>query len=442
MLIRLCQNEAVHWDEAYTWKMVTTNNFSEMLRATANDVHPPLYYILVMIAINIFGKSIFTVKMVSVIGTLATCLLGLTLIRKRWGVKVSIPFILVTGLGTQFVYYSVDVRMYSWLCFFVMATALFAYEIIQTGKLKWWIGLTCSSLACIYTQYFAVVPLFLIYLYLFLWIITKEKKQLKKWLCCCVAVVIGYLPWITVVIDTLRRDANSVKQESAAHGIIELFEWSFENNIIFSQYMPVIIFVVSAIYLIVKHKEYSKKEQCFLFLSGSILFLSYALCMLLTSVMNHFWDFRYLFDTLLFVWLFIFIFISKRSTLTWFLSMIWLGISVLSSYTIMQATEFNTIPWVSHAKSVLDEIQDEEIIVYTFPTFDVLYEYYLPSAEFIWYEDVNFEEMNTTFYVMSWGANDFPKELYETNFLHKEIISNMRLEEGITCELWKIEINR
>lgn len=146
LVIRICRNEAVDWDEAYTWVLTTRNNIPDMLKTTAADVHPPLYYLIVMAAMRIFGKNIFVAKMVSVAGMAATCLLGLTIIRKRFGFKAAALFLPVAGLGTQIIYYNVNVRMYSWMIFFVMAAGLSSYEIIRNCKGKWWIAFTFFSL--------------------------------------------------------------------------------------------------------------------------------------------------------------------------------------------------------------------------------------------------------------------------------------------------------
>ncbi len=443
MLVRISRNEAVHWDEAYTWQMVTENNFLQMLKATAADVHPPLYYALVMLGMRIFGQSIFVAKLVSVAGTLATGILGMTLVRKRWGIKTAIPFVLVTGLATQLVYYSVDVRMYSWLSFFVIAAGLFAYEIMHSAKWYWWLLFTFVSLCGVYTQYFAVIPLALIYAFLLIWILVCDKKQLKKWLLCCVATVVGYMPWLSVVITTLQRDATVNKEKGIDFQVRKLCEWAFGNNIKFSEYLPAIVFAVSVVLFIVEYRKFSKKERSFLILSGTMFFLSFGACALLMTKINHFWTNRYLVDTLLYLWLFILIVLARKSLFTWAVGMVWLGVMVLSSYTVMQATEFNTIPWINHTKEVLAQVQDEDKIVYTFPTYDVIYEYYVPNAEFIWYEDMDFESWDKEeFYVISWGANDFPHSYYEEGFLRKEILAGIRLEEGATAELWKIQINK
>lgn len=439
LLIRISRNEAVHWDEAYTW-WITGKSLPEMLQTTAADVHPPLYYMLLMAAMGIFGRNIFVAKMVSIAGTAATGLLGVTLVRKNWGVKAAIPFVLVAGLAPGLVFYTVDVRMYSWVSFFVMAAALFAYEIVQTNKKGWWIAFTLAALGGVYTQYFSVVPLAFIYLFLLGWFVIKDRAKIKNWIFCSLATVIGYLPWLTVVIETLKRDAAGTEGESISFGILNLCKWAFGTNIRFSEYMPAIIFLLAVLCLVVEKKKY-EKGIAFTVFYGALLFLSYGICMFLAGVMHHFWTDRYLLDALLFIWLFMFLILAKRELVTWGIAMVWLGILMMSSYTIMQATELNTIPWTKDAKQLLEQVQEEEKIVYTFPTFQILYEYYVPNAEFIWYADVDFSEMGDRFYVISWGGNDFSYSLYEQGVLQKEIIGNMRLEEGIWAELWKISVN-
>lgn len=439
LLIRISRNEAVHWDEAYTW-WITKKSLPEMLQTTAADVHPPLYYMMLMAAMAVFGRNIFVAKMVSIAGTAAIGLLGITLVRKNWGVKAAIPFVLVVGLAPGLVFYAVDVRMYSWVTFFVTAAALFAYEIVQTNKIGWWVAFTLAALGGVYTQYFSVVPLAVIYLFLLGWFVVKDRAKIKGWLLCSIATVIGYLPWLMVVIETLSRDAAGTGGESVSFGILDLCKWAFGTNIRFSEYMPAIIFLLAVLCLIVEKKKYEKGLPYIAF-CGILFFSSYGLCMLLAGIMHHFWTDRYLLDALLFIWLFMILVLARKKMLTWGLSMVWLGIILMSSYTIMQATELNTVPWTRDAKQLLEQVQEEEKIVYTFPTFQILYEYYVPDAEFIWYTDVDFSEIGDRFYVISWGANDFSYILYEQGILQKEIIGNMRLEKGIWAELWKISVN-
>ncbi len=104
-------------------------------------------------------------------------------------------------------------------------------------------------------------------------------------------------------------------------------------------------------------------------------------------------------------WMILCIMVAREKLFTWITFMIWIGITCLSSYTAMSATELDTVAWINAAKEVLAPLQEEKRIVYTFPTYDMLYEYYLPDAEFIWYADVDFYEKEAgSFYMIAWGG--------------------------------------
>lgn len=439
LVVRISRNEAVDWDEAYTWWISTEHTVPEMLRATAADVHPPLYYLFVMAAMAVFGKNIFVAKMVSVAGMTATCLLGITLVRKRFGVKAASLFLLAAGLGTQMIYYNTNVRMYSWMIFFVMASALSVYEIMQDGKVKWWILFVLFSLGGVYTQYFAVIPLVFLYLFLLAWLVVRDSKQVKNWFFCSAVTVVGYLPWLTVVLSMLKSEYTWDEKKDLASTFPELCSWAFGNHIKFSEYMPVVLFAVAVVWLLCSWKKLEQKERVFIVLSCSLFFVSYRVCILFAAYMGHFWTNRYVVDVLLFMWLFSIVFLSKRGIIVWGISAVWLGIFVLSSYTIIQDLELDTVPWTEQAKQLLEQVQEEEKIVYNFTTYDMIYRYWLPDAEFIWYEDVDFAEMGDEFYLIAWGGGDFDHVLYESGVLEKQVLGSMRLEWGLAgVELWKI----
>ncbi len=439
MVVRLCGNEAVHWDEAYTWRMVTKNNFAQMLQATAADVHPPLYYLLVQAAMGLLGEDIFVAKLVSVAGAAATGVLGITLVRKRFGLKTAMGGLLVAELGPQMIFYNVDVRMYSWVVFFVIAAGLFAYEIMLSDKTVWWMAFVLVSLGGVYTQYFSVVPLALLYLLLLCWVMTQHRDRLWKWAVCCVATIAGYLPWLSVVVDTLRRDAAGERGEVAPVGIGKMCQWAFQSDLKYSEYLPGVLFLTALFCVAVEYKRFTKPKRVFLCFSGAMLFAAYGICMLLASQMSHFWENRYLVDALLFLWLFLLALLAEKSLAAWSAGMVWLALFVSSSYSIVEAKEFNTIPWILQARELLGQVEGEEKIVYTFPTYDVLYSYYVPGAEFIWYEDVDFSNWKEeVFYVIAWGENDFPEEIYVSGDLKKEVLGEMRLEEGASAQLWRM----
>ena len=53
-------------DEAYSWTMATKFSFSEIIQRTANDFHPPLYFMVLKCWIAVFGESEIAQRMLSV----------------------------------------------------------------------------------------------------------------------------------------------------------------------------------------------------------------------------------------------------------------------------------------------------------------------------------------------------------------------------------------
>lgn len=431
LVVRICFNEAVHWDEAFTWQLITRNDIQGIIEGTAADVHPPLYYLVAKAAITLFGKNIFVVKMVSVGTAVGSMILCATLLRKRFGIKTALLMIPIVGLDPQFIYYNVDCRMYSMMIFFVFGAALLAYEIIQEGKPVCWIFFTLFALGGVYTQYFAVVPLVLIYLYLLIQLVRENRKNWIKWFWCCVATVVGYLPWLGVVLKMIKSESAG-GADKVTFRLGDFLGVLFKTNIEYSAYMPFALFLLCVAILLLDWKQYSKKEKGFLILSGSLLWLVELICLLLAQQMNHFWTDRYIVDAIVFVWIFIAVILSKQGTVIWMLTAIWTAVTVLSSYTVVKASELNTISWTENAKVVFAEAQDESVILYNYPTFDVLYEYYLPNAEFVWMDEVDFSQFTQDYvYMISWGGQDFSGEIQDKWDISEEYLGTVRLEEGM-----------
>ena len=63
--IMLCFNYDVWLDEAFTGIFIRSN-FYDMIKATAMDVHPPLYYVLLKLFAMVFGYHIPALKIFSV----------------------------------------------------------------------------------------------------------------------------------------------------------------------------------------------------------------------------------------------------------------------------------------------------------------------------------------------------------------------------------------
>ena len=111
------------YDDYYTLGIVRLP-FMEMINATAVNVHPPLYYVILKVFEKIFNPtSNFTLlllgKIVSVIPLVLLFGLAWTKIKNEFGLVVSGVFSLLLCSSFQVMFFSTVIRMYSWALLFL-----------------------------------------------------------------------------------------------------------------------------------------------------------------------------------------------------------------------------------------------------------------------------------------------------------------------------------
>ena len=229
------------------------------------------------------------------------------------------------------------------------------------------------------------------------------------------------------------RDHASLNEEMPATlNVAEFCSWSFQTNIKWSEYLPFVLYIVAIILLVIQWKSTEKKERGFRVLTVIVCPLTWVMCYLVSNNMNHFWHNRYLLPALLYIWFFVTILYSKQNFKVWCCFLVWLGISVLSSYVVVKSAEDATISYIEDTQRKLECVQEEEIVIYNFPSYNVIYEYYVPDAEFIWIEDVDFSGISQDYvYMIAWGGLSFEQDVVEKYKILVEYIYPFRLEEGI-----------
>lgn len=206
MLIRsitLCFSSDIWYDELFTVGMAE-HSYGELVRFTAADVHPPLYYCIVKLFADLCklivpsAGTVIPAKLASVLPYFILLLYSVTWIRKRWGIFTGGLFLFCVTAMPQLSAYTVEARMYGWGLLFVTAAFLHVNGMIaKTGMRRLHMAaVVLYGLAAAYTQYFACVAVVMVYLYLLLMLWWQDRKRVKEWLICVAASVVGYVPWL------------------------------------------------------------------------------------------------------------------------------------------------------------------------------------------------------------------------------------------------------
>ena len=243
-------------DELFTVGMVE-HSYGELVRFTAADVHPPLYYCIVKLFADLcklLAPGVGTVipaKLVSTLPYFILLLYAVTFMRKRFGMFAGGMFLFCVTAMPQLSAYTVEVRMYGWAMFFVTAAFLHAYALAEnyvnsknspeknvigaaggtetvvtekavadvvyggrgeeTPQAGWrtrscrlhGVALVAYGLAAAYTQYFACVAVVMVYVFLLLAFWFRDRRRIREWFLYVAVSVICYVPWLFALAGQL-----------------------------------------------------------------------------------------------------------------------------------------------------------------------------------------------------------------------------------------------
>jgi 4-amino-4-deoxy-L-arabinose transferase-like glycosyltransferase len=181
------------------------------------DLHPPLYYLVLHFWMRLVGSSEFAVRFVSVAFGLpaipATFLLGSSLFadstgRKRGfdrGRQVGLIAATLVALSPFLVYYSQEARMYSALATFGVLSSLALWRLHEEPECRRWrVAYVVFTAGVIYTQYLGglIVGFQLVYLFA---VGTRRPRRAIVGLLAILATAVTYVPWVPGAILQIRR---------------------------------------------------------------------------------------------------------------------------------------------------------------------------------------------------------------------------------------------
>ena len=209
----LCLGSDIWYDELFTEGFIS-QPVGRMISLAARDVHPPLYYFLVKMAVDFCqlfvpsANAVIISKVVSVLPYMGILGYSFVFLRKKgWLCSGLFSFCILAM--PQMANYTTEVRMYGFALFFVTAAFLHGGAILENGGKKHWAALTVYGICAAYTHYFAAVSAVVLYLGLaVLLYIRKEETRVKcllTWLLCAGISVLAYLPWLPAAVEQVSQ---------------------------------------------------------------------------------------------------------------------------------------------------------------------------------------------------------------------------------------------
>jgi 4-amino-4-deoxy-L-arabinose transferase-like glycosyltransferase len=212
------------WHQGSLWfDEVFSVHFSQMdwgtmMHYLREDVHPPLYAIVLRLWMLVFGSFDLVLRMLSVIlGSIGVVTVSL-LVCEVYGKKAGIVAGVVSVFAPVLVFSSVEARMYSLLLCLVSVGAMFWFRYLRLEKrswkdlLAWIVPMSCAALTHLGG---AVIFGLLIGCTLLAPELSRREKIMSS-----VAGVVGLMPFLWWLVQMLGVRADSM-----------MSEWQFQNGI-------------------------------------------------------------------------------------------------------------------------------------------------------------------------------------------------------------------
>ena len=373
----------IWFDETYSVGMAN-QNFGTLVSAGVADVHPLLYYFMIKSWSIVFGSSIISLRMFSVLGMVILSLLGYTHIRKDFDEKTGFIYSLLVAFLPVMLVYSSEIRMYSWAALFVTLTGIYAYraykalwrrkekpEAKEDKKpfFKNALLFMVFSVASAYIHYFGLIAICVINIVLLAAIIRAKKSEIA-WIVCGIVQFILYLPGVVVFLKQALRVSKgfwiSIKYPDILKDIL-VFNYTGSLNEVWK--IPILIFAcliaIYSVYRIIKHFVSKNDSKMNIAILGLVVYICVIVIALLASLITPIFTTRYTIPVVgLLITFFAYLFASEKH----------IAIKIVAGFAIivLWATNFVAFYNENYNKNNLDAenyidsmVQDEDIFVYS-----------------------------------------------------------------------------
>jgi len=211
---------AIICDEFYTCNIIA-QKWSAIAAAAANDVHPPLYYFLLKIWSLVFGNSVNTLEIYSLVFTLLALVAGGVFLAREFSRRAALLFLLGFNASGTLFFFATEIRMYSQALFLLTMLAITAWNIIKNDRPTPCAYVAFSILLALsaWTHFFAGGFAALIGLLLLLHTWRREPQKTKPLLLAGAGALALFSPWIPHLIAAFSHaNTQTTFRETATGG--------------------------------------------------------------------------------------------------------------------------------------------------------------------------------------------------------------------------------
>lgn len=382
-------------DEGFTYLMAKLP-LLEIIKTTAKDFNPPLYYFLVHYWMILFGSSEISIRSISLIFFAINIYFFYLFCKNVFNIKSKIIWVytFLFAINPFLLYYAFEGRMYS---MFALLTTLSMYFFFQ----RKWGKYVIFSILGIYTHYFFIFVLASQFISLAitdkLYILKKLKQS--EFVKSISKVGLAFLPWFIYIFPTITS-----KTENFWMGKLNLYQVFESFGVLLTGYenvygfydkdiwmLSLILIFVVLIGFVFSNKLHNRQNNDSFFPALFLWGLGFYLLIVIIGIFKPIFTPRYLiFSAVGFVFLLVY-FLEKFPKLLRFVVLIILIIYSLS-YNNLQVLNKRKGDVRSTVKKIRIEISDKDLIYVKNETMYFMLSYYF-SEDRVFVYGKNYEDV-------------------------------------------------
>ncbi len=194
---------SIQYDDAFSF-FLAGRSIPEIIRGTAADTMPPLYYFLLHFWLQV-SRELWWLRLLSLLFSLGIVLVLYFLVKQLANRKAALWAAFFAAISPLQFYHAQDIRMYALLALLQLLYAWFFIRLwMNAGRRQVinWVGLILSGTAAMYTHnlaiFFLVVPDIVL-------LIKRNLRFLGKLMASQVIIGLAALPWLLLVPGQIAK---------------------------------------------------------------------------------------------------------------------------------------------------------------------------------------------------------------------------------------------
>lgn len=204
------------WNDEGTTVALVQRDVPTILQNASDDIHPPLYYIVLHYWVGIFGTTEAAARGLSVLfGVLVVA--GTYLLAGRYLTRSGALLAAALAAVSPFqVYYAQEARMYIMATLLAIALVTASHRLLTSwesrARLVSWqaVAVLASSVALLYTHYFSATILVAVNATFLVWFFARRRQTgafswaaLWRWAVLMLLAAVVFVPWLRAAWSTL-----------------------------------------------------------------------------------------------------------------------------------------------------------------------------------------------------------------------------------------------